>query len=136
MFNFQTITGMERSYSDFMETRQGSERAIFAEKITAMLEIDDNVYAAVARAVCDAVGDSDFFNGRVECDTGGFWSTLTATLLVYRNEETLPEGMRSVISDIVPVWWEFSTVFPGMGEVVNDFSFAEMKRFIVDDLIY
>ena len=55
-------------------------------------------------------------------DGDGFYSTLTATLIVYREAETMPEGCTvSHISDVVPVWWEFVTV------VLNDFCFKRLK---------
>ena len=37
--------------------------------------------------------------------------------------------MRSLFPDLVPVWWEFHT-FSAEGEMLNDFDFSEMKRFV------
>lgn len=39
------------------------------------------------------------------------------------------EGDAEPVSDLVPVWWEFHT-FSAEGEMLNDFDFSEMKRFV------
>lgn len=40
----------------------------------------------------------------------------------------MPEGESEVLSDMVPVWWEFRTVTEE-GEVINDFSFGELRKY-------
>lgn len=59
-----------------------------------------------------------------------FYSTLTVSAIVYRDSVQMPEGAREVVADMVPVWWEFTTVLPEGGQVLNDFSFGELRRFI------
>ncbi len=53
------------------------------------------------------------------------------TLVIYRRTETLPEGIRRPISNVVPVWWELTTTTEG-GNVPNDFSFGELKPYLID----
>lgn len=97
-----------------------------------MIEISTEIYQAIARRLKAAVGDTNYFNGTVEYETEEFYSTLTLTSIVCRRNESLPEGDFSRIADLVPVWWEFSTV-QECGEVLNDFSFAELKQYITDE---
>lgn len=94
-----------------------------------MLEINDTIYEGIARALVSAIGSGDYFNGSVEYVSDELCATLTATLVIYRRREVYPEGAVDEIADIVPVWWEFSTV-QECGEVCNDFSFGEMKKFL------
>lgn len=96
-----------------------------------MIEITSEIYSAVADRLRSQIGDASYFNGSVEFETEEFYSTLTLTSIVYRRTESLPEGGFSRIADIVPVWWEFSTV-QECGAVLNDFSFSELKPYIIE----
>ncbi len=96
-----------------------------------MIEITSEIYHAVAARLKEEIGCADYFNGMVEFETEEFYSNLTLTAIVYRRTETLPEGVRRPIADIIPVWWEFSTV-QECGEMLNDFSFSELKQYITE----
>lgn len=96
-----------------------------------MIEISDSIYRSVAQSLRENIGEGDYFNGTVEYSDEEFHSTLTLTSIVYRRTESLPEGSFSRIADIVPVWWEFSTV-QECGQVLNDFSFAELKTHLIE----
>ena len=54
---------------------------------------------------------------------------LTASVIVCRRRESLPEGDVDAVADLVPVWWEFHTAFDGV-EQLNDFSFEELGAWI------
>ncbi len=56
---------------------------------------------------------------------------LVLSAIVYRRTEQRPEGVCRPIADVVPVWWEFQTVGAD-GPVSNDFSFSQLKPFIID----
>jgi hypothetical protein len=71
-----------------------------------------------------AAGQTSPAASRLECRV-----TLTAS--VYRRTEILPEGRRRPISDVVPVWGEFSTTGPE-GPVPNEFSFQDLTPFLID----
>ena len=119
---------MKEQLSIFVETRSGGAMHIFAKNCSDMINIDDEAYEKVAHRLTEAVGEGDFFSGSVDCDHGGFSSTFTTTLLIYRNDDYLPEGVRTVVSDIVPVWWEFSTTTPSGKEGDNDFCFSDFRK--------
>lgn len=96
-----------------------------------VLEIEGDVYRRLASALVEAVGDSHYYNGTIDADCESFYSTLTATLIVYRGQQPMREESAEVITDVVPVWWEFSTSIPGEGEVLNDFSFRYLRDAVV-----
>lgn len=96
-----------------------------------MIEISNDIYDAVAQRLRQQFDGSVYFNGCVEFDTEQFRASLKLTAIIYRTTESMPEGRFLRIADIVPVWWEFSTVRE-CGPVLNDFSFAELKNYIID----
>jgi hypothetical protein len=96
-----------------------------------MIEITRKIYEAIAHNLHAEIGERAYFNGKVEIENEEFYAMLTLTAIVYRRAEKLPEGEFSRISDIVPVWWEFATV-QECGEVLNDFSFAELKPYVIE----
>ena len=103
---------------DFVETVSGGADIKFADD-NRVIEVGQAMYAQAASSLLEAVGDGYYYNGSIDVDGDGFYSTLTATM---------PEGCTvSHISDVVPVWWEFVTVVPGAGEVLNDFCFKRLK---------
>jgi hypothetical protein len=96
-----------------------------------MIEISAEIYCAIAARLREKIGICDYFNGTVEFETEEFYSTLTLTAIVYRRTETTPECVRRPVSDVVPVWWDFSTV-QECGQVLNDFSFMELKPYLIE----
>jgi hypothetical protein len=98
---------------------------------TAMIEITDATYRLAAARLREEIAAADWFNGSMEFSTDGFLARLVLTAIVYRRTEHLPEGVRRPISDVVPVWWEFSTA-DDEGQCPNDFSFSELKPYLID----
>jgi len=76
-----------------------------------------------------AVGGGSYFSGSLTFPFGDMECRLTASVIVYRRRERLPEGDRDAIADLVPVWWEFHTVGSD-GEALNDFSFSEVRALL------
>ena len=98
-----------------------------------MITISDNHYKELAGRLLDSVGGCAFFNGSVEYDTEEFYSTLTATLIVYTETVSGPQGSGiggARITDIVPVWWEYHLGRLG-SEELTDFSWSEFKQFLL-----
>ena len=123
-----------------------------------MIEITDHIYRLVAERLREEIGAAEWINtalegampflptagerpgsdrtavavgsGGVEAlDSVGWRLILTA--IVYRRTETLPEGVRRPVGDIVPVWWEFRTAVDG-SPVPTNFSFSELKPYLID----
>lgn len=92
-----------------------------------MYTVLPELYDLAAERLIEGIGRSDYFSGTVAFDFEGVECRLTASLIVYRRSERLPEGDGSPVADIVPVWWEFHT-FVGGVESLNDFSFSEIRE--------
>lgn len=92
-----------------------------------MLTINEEIYTNVAECLLSAIGNDFFFNGTIEYDSDELYSTLRCTLIIYRESVEDCAGDFTRIKDIVPVWWEFSTV-QQCGTVDNDFSWRELKK--------
>ena len=108
-------------------------KVYFYGKNKRMISIDDSIYGVIADKLLGAIGDSDFFNGTVECDTAEYCSELRTTLIIYREPMLDPaDESRAAarITAIVPVWWEFH-LHESCGERLTDFSWSELKRHLL-----
>lgn len=92
-----------------------------------MYSVSTELYREVTARLEEAVGAQGYFSGRIEGETDDVAWRLTLSVMVYRRRVSLPDGDEQRIADLVPVWWEFHTVTPE-GEVLNDFSFAEVRE--------
>lgn len=91
--------------------------------------VSSELYLEAASRLLEAIGAGSYFSGSLTFPFGDTECRLTASVIVYRQCESLPEGDREVISDLVPVWWEFH-ITETCGEVPNDFSFSGLKAFL------
>ncbi|MBS4766257.1 hypothetical protein KG007_08550 [Alistipes sp. kh20] len=94
-----------------------------------MYSVSSELYLEVAARLAEAVGGESYFSGSLVFPFGDMECRLTASVIVYRRRERLPEGDRDAIADLVPVWWEFHTA-GDCGEVLNDFSFAGLRAYL------
>lgn len=123
-----------------------------------MKTISPSHYSQLANLLRRSIGTSDWFNGSIELPIDSFTGRLTLSAIIYRRDESLPEGPRRPIADVVPVWWEFTTIAPpgplvdtpsGRGCTAppcdtngvpladytpNDFSFATLRPYLIDDI--
>lgn len=88
--------------------------------------VSSELYLEAAARLLEAIGEESYFSGTLAFAFGETECRLTASVIVYRRRERLPEGDRDTIADLVPVWWEFHTA-GAEGEVPNDFSFSDLK---------
>ena len=95
-----------------------------------MYSISPELYRQVTGRLSDAIGDGDYFSGSLDFVFGPVSCRLVVTVIVYRARVVLPEGERRPVADVVPVWWEFRTD-AGEGPTDNDFSFSELKAFLL-----
>lgn len=94
-----------------------------------MLNVTSDIYRLLADRLRDAVGTAEFFSGRITVAADLDYELIT-TLLFYRTTESDESGSRDIITDIVPVWWEFHS-YTIDGEILNDFDFAEFRREVI-----
>lgn len=93
-----------------------------------MFKILPALYERVADMIIDSIGRSDYLSESLEFEFEDVECRLVFSAIIYRQRLSLPEGECDVIDDVVPVWWEFHTVFEE-GERLNDFSFSELRRY-------
>ena len=94
-----------------------------------MIHIDKTAYHLIADKLRREIGTDDYYSGEVVHQTPEYDATLTSTLIIYRSTHTAPDRTFTTIDDIVPVWWEFHT-FNQQGEILNDFSFTELRNYL------
>ncbi len=90
---------------------------------SVMIEISEKMYEEIAALLLAEIGDKDYFNGTVEYDTEEFYSSLTCSLIVCREPESLG------ILSILPVWWDYDIALCD-GVQLNDFSWLELDRYL------
>lgn len=95
-----------------------------------MYGIATNLYLEIADRLVDAIGSKEFFSGVVSYTFGDVECRLVCTLIIHRAERAENDASYPRITEIVPVWWEFSTV-DGSVQLLNDFSFGELKSYIL-----
>lgn len=81
-------------------------------------------YTLVWQSLLAAVGETNYFSGKIHTVHEGFCSELTLSAIIYRNREH-PERP---ICDIVPIWWEMTTFDSDGNELLNDFSLRELLK--------
>lgn len=92
--------------------------------------VTHNLYRETAHRLCDVIGASNYFTGSLVFTADDVDCRLTASVIVYRRTVHAPDGMSCPIDDLIPVWWEFHTS-DASGEISNDFSFNEMKTYLI-----
>lgn len=88
-----------------------------------MVAINEQIYRDVASLLTEKIQGLVFFNGTVEYDTEEFYSGLTCTLIICRNEE-------GTLLSVMPVWWEFH-LYMCDGEQPTDFDWNELSKYVV-----
>lgn len=91
--------------------------------------ISPKLYEEIATKWTEVLADRFYFSGSFEVCFEQVTCRLVCSALVYHTREEYPEGIRNNLSKVVPVWWEFHTEGEE-GEMLNDFSFSELLRYL------
>lgn len=94
-----------------------------------MYDVLPELYREVATKIIEHVGRRGYYSGVLDFEWESVECCMVLSAVVYRRTEQYPEGERSLVADMVPVWWEFHTSVNGE-EVLNNFSFNEMREYI------
>lgn len=94
-----------------------------------MYSVSSELVGRVAALLWESIGESSYFSGVVELEHEGVECRLVTSVMVCHRDISLPEGEVRVISDLIPVWWEFHTVGEN-GELVNDFDFSDLREWL------
>lgn len=95
-----------------------------------MYEISSKLYLEIADRLMAEIGSKEYFSGVIFYTHGDVECKLLCSLIVERSRRVEPDESYPAVVDIIPVWWEFSTV-EGSVEWLNDFSFSELKALIL-----
>ncbi len=94
-----------------------------------MYEVSAELYHEAAMRLEDEIDRGNYYSGTFTFRYGEMECRFVTSVIVYRERVDAPDFTGRPITNLVPVWWEFHTVAAG-GEVLNDFDFSEMKRYI------
>ncbi len=93
-----------------------------------MYEVSDELCCEMSARLMEAIGDRDFFAGAVTVMDGDTELRLVCSVVVHHGEVEAGMTFRP-IKRLLPIWWECRTTVHGE-EVMNDFSFWDMVKFI------
>ena len=85
------------------------------------IQMAHNQYAEVLRAFMEVAGEKKVYTGTI--DGNGWMFAIRA--LIYRDGHSAED-----VTDIVPIWWEFSTFNEDGVKVENDFSMKYFRSLI------
>ena len=95
-----------------------------------MYEVSNDLYLEVADHLASVANDGGYFSGSFDVVFGDVECHVILSAIIYHRTLSLPEGREvDVISDVVPVWWEFHTYIDGE-EMLNDFSFDRLREYL------
>lgn len=95
-----------------------------------MYTVTPALYEQTATRLRKAIGRNNYYSGSLDFTFDDIDCRFTASLIVYRQQTSMPDDTITTIDDIVPVWWQFSTSREGI-DLLNDFSFGELRDFIL-----
>lgn len=96
-----------------------------------VIRISDLVYLKLADFIVSNLRNKDYLKDSISVVDGDMEFTLSFTVIAYYSKSLDEETYgHDILSDIIPVWWNFEAVEGGM-EVVTDFSFDELKTYIL-----
>lgn len=91
--------------------------------------VTPELYEETAVRLAEAIGSENYFSGTIAFAFEDAECRLTASVIVYRSRVVQPDAISDVLSDLVPVWWEFHTFCQG-DVMLNDFDFTELRRYL------
>ncbi|MBQ3186784.1 MAG: hypothetical protein IJB62_04405 [Alistipes sp.] len=94
-----------------------------------IFSVSSQLYEEVLARLTDKIDARNYFSGSFSFEYEEVVCRMVVSCFVYRRPVVMPEGAKSAIVDLVPVWWEFHTT-DSAGERLNDFSFSELRRLL------
>lgn len=94
-----------------------------------MYAISSNLYLELATRLVENAGQSGYYSDTFEFEYGDLFCSMTLSVVVYHQSQPDEGYSLCAVTDMIPVWWEFHTFVDG-DEVLNDFSFNELREYI------
>lgn len=95
------------------------------------LHITPHIYAALAEGMLENIGPRNSISTTLHVEDGDTTYLFMCSAVIYRRSEQRPDCDDEVISNVVPIWWELRS-FRGEDVILNDFSFDEMKEYLIN----
>lgn len=92
-----------------------------------MIQIEEVTYRHLAGKIVEKLNGSSYLCENIPTDQG----ELNCVILAYYENEQIPEGEQKILKDIVPVWWNFDACDENSIREETDFSFNELKKYIL-----
>ncbi len=94
-----------------------------------MLTINPTLYERLAELLVEKIEFRTYYSDIITLEDQIADYSFSATLMLYLRDEEYCGSNESVITDIVPIWWEFHSTTED-GEQLNDFDFKILKQII------
>lgn len=94
-----------------------------------MLDITNELYQQIINQLIEDIGDDGYYANSIEFEHEEILCRLNLSAIIYHKEYQEADNTIQIISDIIPVWWEFHT-YNIQGEILNNFSFNELRQLL------
>lgn len=89
------------------------------------------LYQELLAALYRAIDGRDYYTGRLSITLPeGGEALLICTCFVCWRGVSAPDGRWNELRDLIPVWWEMHTFDAEGNELLNDYSFEEMRDYL------
>jgi hypothetical protein len=95
-----------------------------------MYDISEELYRMAVGLLLDRINEQRYICEVIEFEYKEILCHLHISAVIYQQTSLYPEGEITAISDIIPVWWEFHTYNSEDVEILNTFSFNELRQYI------
>lgn len=96
-----------------------------------VIRISDLVYLKLADFIVPNLINKDYLKDSISVVDGDMDFTLSFAVIAYYSKSCDEETYgQDILSDIIPVWWDFEAI-EGEMKSVTDFSFDELKTYIL-----
>lgn len=97
-----------------------------------MYNVSIELYDHLLGILCSEIGNKDYYSGVIDFSLGDVECSLHLSAVIYHSTDYYTEGGCTYLSDIIPVWWEFHTYNQEGEELLNNFSFNELRELLKD----
>lgn len=97
-----------------------------------MYDVSFELYDHLLDLLCYEIGSKGYYSGVIDFSFDGIECSLHLAAVTYHSTDHAAGEKWTYLSDIVPVWWEFHTYNEEGEEVLNNFSFNELRELLKD----
>ena len=94
-----------------------------------MYQISSELYVEIVENLFNQLEGRGYYSGSFSFEYCGITCRMVLSAIVHYEPKDVSGGSVGGVKDVVPVWWEFHTEAED-GEMLNDFSFNELRKII------